>query len=178
MRGDLRAVRGGGWHCAAAWPSPCRPSWPWRWPDRPPRLPPPARRSPSEANPTGASARPPPRPAGPSVSGYRSTKCAVTSGGSDANDTPVVIGDCDGSAAQDWTIQADSTIQAGGKCLDIYRDEKTNKAPVELWTCTGGANQQWTPGNGTLVNPVSGKCLDTPRFNVTDGTPLVFYRCN
>ena len=50
-------------------------------------------------------------PAGPIVSGYRSTKCAVTSGGSDANDTPVVIGDCDGSAAQDWTIEADGTIQ-------------------------------------------------------------------
>ena len=117
-------------------------------------------------------------PAGPIVSGYRSTKCAVTSGDSDANDTPVVIGDCDGSAAQDWTIEADGTIQAGGKCLDIYRDEKTNKAPVELWTCTGGANQQWTPGNGTLVTPVSGKCLDDPRFNVTDGTQLEIYTCN
>jgi hypothetical protein len=117
-------------------------------------------------------------PAGPIVSGYRSTKCAVISGGSDANDTPVVIADCDGSAAQDWTTEAGGTIQAAGKCLDIYRDEKTNKAPVELWTCTGGANQQWTPDNGTLVNPVSGKCLDDPRFNVTDGTQLEIYTCN
>jgi len=117
-------------------------------------------------------------PAGPIVSGYRSTKCAVISGGSDANDTPVVIGDCDGSPAQDWTIEAGGTIQAGGKCLDIYRDEKTNKAPVELWTCTGGANQQWHPTTaGTLVNPISGKCLDDPRFSTTPGTQLDLYTC-
>jgi Ricin-type beta-trefoil lectin domain-like len=32
--------------------------------------------------------------------------------------------------------------------------------------------------NGTLVNPVSGKCLDDPRFNTTDGTQLEIYTCN
>jgi hypothetical protein len=35
-----------------------------------------------------------------------------------------------------------------------------------------------TPSNGTLVNPVSGKCLGDPRFNVTDGTQLEIYTCN
>jgi hypothetical protein len=55
----------------------------------------------------------------------------------------VVIGDCNGSAGQDCSIEAGGTLQINGKCMDIYRDEKTNKAPVELWTCTGGANQQW-----------------------------------
>ena len=89
-----------------------------------------------------------------------------------ANDTKIVMWDCNGSAAQNWTIEADGTIQINGKCMDIYRDEKKNKAPVELWTCTGGANQQWQARNGTLVNPVSGKCLDDPRFNTADGTQL------
>jgi endo-alpha-N-acetylgalactosaminidase len=51
----------------------------------------------------------------------------------------VVMWDCNGSAEQGWAIPADGTIRINGKCLDIYRDEKTNKAPVELWTCTGGA---------------------------------------
>ena len=89
-----------------------------------------------------------------------------------------MISDCNGSAEQDWAIEPDGTIQINGKCMDIYRDRKTNKAPVELWTCTGGANQQWHAVNGTLVNPVSGKCLDDPRFNVTDGTRLEIYTCN
>jgi hypothetical protein len=62
--------------------------------------------------------------------------------------------------------------------MDIYRDRKTNKAPVELWTCTGGANQQWKAVSGALVNPVSRKCLDDPRFNITDGTQLEIYTCN
>jgi hypothetical protein len=89
----------------------------------------------------------------------------------------VVIGDCDGSAAQDWTFQA-GTIQAGGKCLDIDRQGKASKTPVDLYACTGGANQQWTPENGTLVNPSSGKCLDDPGFTTTDGTQLEIYTCN
>ena len=62
--------------------------------------------------------------------------------------------------------------------MDIYRDENTNKAPVELWTCTGGANQQWHPTDGTLVNPVSGKCLDDPRYSTAPGTQLDIYTCN
>ena len=115
---------------------------------------------------------------GPIVSGDSPAKCVDDAGDSSANDTPVVIGDCNGSAGQDWSIETGGTIQINGKCMDIYRDEKSNKAPVELWTCNGGANQQWQPSNGTLVNPVSGKCLDDPRFNTTDGTQLEIYTSN
>jgi hypothetical protein len=86
--------------------------------------------------------------------------------------------DCNGSAEQTWAIEPDGTIQVQGKCVDIYRDEKTSKAPVELWTCTGGSNQQWEALNGTLVNPASQKCLDDPRFNTTNGTQLEIYTCN
>jgi len=31
---------------------------------------------------------------------------------------------------------------------------------------------------GTLVNPISGKCLDDPRFNTTNGTLLELFTCN
>ena len=80
---------------------------------------------------------------GPIVSGYRTTLCAADSGDSAANDTPIIIATCDASPSQHWTITGTGTLQINGKCLDIYRDQKTSKAPVELWTCTGGANQQW-----------------------------------
>ena len=82
-------------------------------------------------------------PACPIVSGYRATLCAADSGDSAANDTPISIATCDASPGQNWTVTSSGTLQVNGKCLDIYRDEKTSKAPVELWTCTGGANQQW-----------------------------------
>jgi hypothetical protein len=115
---------------------------------------------------------------GPIVSGYRATLCVADRGDSAANDTPVTIATCDASPSQNWTVTTSGTLQINGKCLDIYRDEKTNKAPVELWTCTGGANQQWHSAAGRLVNPVSGKCLDDPRFSTTPGTQLDIYTCN
>jgi hypothetical protein len=31
---------------------------------------------------------------------------------------------------------------------------------------------------GTLVNPVSGKCLDDTAFNTTEGTQLEIWTCN
>ena len=81
--------------------------------------------------------------AGPIVSGYRATLCVADPGDSAANNTPITIATCDHSPGQNWTVTSSGTLQVNGKCLDIYRDEKTSKAPVELWTCTGGANQQW-----------------------------------
>ena len=115
---------------------------------------------------------------GPIVSGYRKTKCIHDNKDSRANDTKIVIWDCNGSHEQNWAIKNDGTIRINGKCMDIYRDRKTNKAPVELWTCIGGANQQWRPRNGALVNPVSRKCLDDPRFKTRDGTQLEIFTCN
>jgi hypothetical protein len=121
----------------------------------------------------------PSSPAGPVVSGYRTSLCVADPGDSTVNDTPITIATCDASAGQDWTVTSSGTLQVNGKCLDIYRDEKTNHAPVELWTCTGGANQQWQANaTGTLLNPVSGKCLDDPRFSTTPGTQLDIYTCN
>jgi hypothetical protein len=118
---------------------------------------------------------------GPIVSGYRTTKCIDDAGDSAANDTPIVIWDCNSTPGEDFTAEADGTIQVKGKCLDIYRDEKTNKAPVELYACKpagSDANQIWQLAGTTLVNPVSGKCLDDPRFNTADGTQLIIYTCN
>jgi predicted outer membrane repeat protein len=116
-------------------------------------------------------------PAGPITSGYHASACVDDSGGSAANDTPVVLDPCDGSAQQQWSVEPDGSIRTNGKCLDIYRDEKTNDAPVELYDCTGGANQVWQQHGATLVNPVSGKCLDDPRYNTAPGTQLDIYTC-
>ena len=90
----------------------------------------------------------------------------------------MVIWDCNRSPDQTWVIEPDGTIRHDGRCLDVYRDEMKNNAPVELYTCTGGANQRWQPVHGTLVNPVSRKCLDDPRFNTANGPQLVIYTCN
>ncbi len=61
---------------------------------------------------------------GPIVSGYSKTKCVDDSNDSSANGTKIVIGDCNGSAGQNWAIEPDGTIRINGKCMDIYREQK------------------------------------------------------
>ncbi|MEE1775785.1 ricin-type beta-trefoil lectin domain protein, partial [Streptomyces sp. JV181] len=46
-------------------------------------------------------------------------KCVDVAGGAVANGTAVQLYDCNGTAAQQWTVGADGTIRALGKCLDV-----------------------------------------------------------
>jgi hypothetical protein len=98
--------------------------------------------------------------------------------GDQTNGTHVQLWDCNNTAAQSWTRQADGTIRADGNCLDVTSASTADGAPVEEWTCNGGANQQWTAVNGTLVNPASSKCLDDPGGNTANGTQLEIWTCN
>jgi hypothetical protein len=117
-------------------------------------------------------------PTGPIIAGDNTAKCVDDNGNSSANGTHVQIWDCNGTAAQNWTIQTDGTIRINGSCMDITGAGTANGTLVELWTCNGGANQRWLPVNGMLVNPVSGRCLDDPGFNTTNGTQLEIWDCN
>ncbi|HSZ28543.1 MAG TPA: ricin-type beta-trefoil lectin domain protein, partial [Pseudonocardiaceae bacterium] len=117
-------------------------------------------------------------PTGPIIAGDDTAKCVDDNGDSSANGTHVQMYDCNGTAAQNWTIETDGTIRINGSCMDITGAGTANGTLVELWTCNGGANQQWLPVNGMLVNPVSGRCLDDPAFNTTNGTQLDIWDCN
>ena len=117
-------------------------------------------------------------PTGPIIAGDNTAKCADDNGNSSANGTKIQMWDCNGGAAQNWTIQGDGTIRINGSCMDITGAGTANGTLIELWTCNGGANQQWLPVNGMLVNPVSGRCLDDPGFNTTNGTQLEIWDCN
>jgi alpha-L-fucosidase len=116
-------------------------------------------------------------PTGPIRSGIAG-KCADVNGGSNADETHVQIWDCNGTAAQNWTVAGDGTLRMFGKCMDIYGGASVGGSRVQLYTCNGGGNQQWRPVNGTLVNPQSGRCLDDPGFSATNGTQLVIWDCN
>jgi hypothetical protein len=120
----------------------------------------------------------PATPAGPIIAGDNTAKCVDDNSGSSANGTKIEMWDCNGTAAQNWTIETDGTIRINGSCMDIIGAGTANGTLIELWTCNGGANQQWLPVNGMLVNPVSGRCLDDPGFNTTNGTQLEIWDCN
>ncbi|MCG5214845.1 RICIN domain-containing protein [Streptosporangium soli] len=110
-------------------------------------------------------------------------KCADISASGTADGTRIQTYDCNGTAAQRWSIQADGTIRGLGKCMDVKSSGMTNGTPIHLWTCNGTGAQQWTiqgagQGVGSLRNPQSGRCLDIPDANPANGTQLRIYDCD
>ncbi|NEA47742.1 lectin [Streptomyces sp. SID10815] len=106
-------------------------------------------------------------------------KCADVAAGGTANGTAVQLYDCNGTAAQQWTVGSDGTLRALGKCLDVKDNGTADGSQVQLWDCTGGANQKWAISSANdIVNPQANKCLDVPSANSANGTRLQIWTCN
>jgi Ricin-type beta-trefoil lectin domain/Ricin-type beta-trefoil lectin domain-like len=113
--------------------------------------------------------------ASPSVSSGAVTSgiagsCLDLNGGSTTDGTAVQLYSCNSTAAQDWTLYSNGTLQNSGKCLDAFDAGTGDGTLLDLWDCNGGANQVWEPYDGGYVNPVSGRCIDDPAGSTTDGT--------
>ncbi|MER6982714.1 lectin [Streptomyces carpinensis] len=106
-------------------------------------------------------------------------KCLDVAGADSADGTPVQLYDCNGTAAQQWTVGTDGTIRALGKCLDVTGNSTADGAKVQLWSCTGGANQKWTVTSAhDIVNPQANKCLDVTDNNSANGTRIQIWSCS
>ncbi|MGW4787710.1 RICIN domain-containing protein [Streptomyces sp. NPDC004230] len=106
-------------------------------------------------------------------------KCVDVAGANPANGTPVQLYDCNGTAAQKWTVGSDGTVRALGKCLDVVGNGTADGSKVQLWDCTGGPNQKWTvSGARDIVNPQANKCLDVTDNNSANGTRLQIWSCS
>jgi hypothetical protein len=105
-------------------------------------------------------------------------KCVDVNAAGTANGTAVQLYDCNGTAAQQWTVGAGSTLQALGKCMDVAAAGTANGTVVQLYDCNGTAAQQWVPGaNNSLRNPGSGRCLDATGNSSANGTRLQIWDC-
>lgn len=105
-------------------------------------------------------------------------KCLDVVGATSADATPIQLYECNGTAAQNWTMKADGTLRAYDKCLDIQNGSNANGARLQLYTCNAGNNQQWRRNGNTLVNPWSGRCVDVPNANSANGTRIQIYDCH
>ncbi|MEU4107143.1 RICIN domain-containing protein [Streptomyces sp. NPDC048208] len=106
-------------------------------------------------------------------------KCADVAAANSANGTPVQLYDCNGSAAQQWTVGSDGTIRALGKCLDLKDNGTADGTPLQLWDCAGSPNQKWVVSSANdIVNPQANKCLDVTGANPANGTRLQLWTCN
>jgi len=105
-------------------------------------------------------------------------KCVDIAAASNTNGTPVQLYDCNGTAAQQWTVSSDGTLRALGKCLDLTDRGTADGTTAQLWDCTGGSNQQWVvTAAHDIVNPAANKCLDVTGGNSANGTRLQIWTC-
>ncbi|MFG2719015.1 ricin-type beta-trefoil lectin domain protein [Streptomyces sp. NPDC048416] len=102
--------------------------------------------------------------------------CADVADGGTADGTPVILNPCGGNAGQRWTLAADSTVRALGKCLTAGGADAGSAAVLS--SCTGDGAQRWTPDrDGALVNAASGLCLDVYGGGTAAGTKLDTWTC-
>ncbi|WP_033216071.1 chitinase [Kitasatospora phosalacinea] len=126
---------------------------------------------------TGGSTTPPPSGRTGQITGYGG-KCVDVAAASSANGTAVQLYDCNGTAAQQWTVGTDGTVRALGKCLDLTSGGTANGTQAQLYDCNGTGAQQWqAQANKTLVNPASGRCLDATGPSSANGTRLQVWDC-
>ncbi|MCX5528483.1 lectin [Streptomyces bobili] len=105
-------------------------------------------------------------------------KCVDVAGADSANGTAVQLYDCNGTAAQRWTVGGDGTIRALGKCLDVASGGTADGTLVQLWDCNGTPAQQWAvPAARDIVNPQANKCLDASGGSSANGTRLHIWTC-
>ncbi|MYR46420.1 family 16 glycosylhydrolase [Streptomyces sp. SID5910] len=105
-------------------------------------------------------------------------KCVDVAAANTANGTPVQLYDCNGTAAQRWTVGSDGTIRALGKCLDVDAGGTADGTVVQLWDCNGSAAQRWVvTAARDIVNPQADKCLDVTGNSSANGTRLQIWTC-
>ncbi|MEV4282926.1 glycosyl hydrolase family 18 protein [Actinoplanes xinjiangensis] len=105
-------------------------------------------------------------------------RCVDIAGASSTNGTAVQLYDCNGTAAQSWTVGTDGTVRGLGKCLDVNAAGTANGALVQIYDCNGTGAQQWqSSSDGTLRNPASGRCLDAQNNGSANGTRLQIWDC-
>jgi chitosanase len=105
-------------------------------------------------------------------------KCIDVTAAGTADGTAVQLYDCNGTAAQQWTLSSGALVNAGsGKCLDVTGASTANGAKAQLYACNQSAAEKWTLSSGELVNSGSGKCLDVTGKSTANGTRLQIWSC-
>jgi beta-glucosidase len=110
------------------------------------------------------------------ITGYEGL-CLDDRSASTANYNPIQVYTCNGTSAQQWTVESNNTLEVLGGCLDVNGAGTANGTLVDYYPCNGTAAQVWEPqSNGELLNPNSGKCLDDTGFGGS-GTQVQIWAC-
>jgi Ricin-type beta-trefoil lectin domain len=110
------------------------------------------------------------------ITGYQGL-CLDDRSASTANFNPIQVYTCNGTNAQNWTVNSNGTLTVLGNCLDVAGAGTANGTKVDLYPCNGTGAQSWAhQSNGELVNTNSGKCLDDTGYGGS-GTQVQIWAC-
>ena len=124
---------------------------------------------------TGGGTPPPSGSTGP-ITGYEGL-CLDDRSASTADFNPIQVYTCNGTNAQNWTVNSNGTLTVLGNCLDVDGAGTANGTTVDLYPCNGTGAQSWVhESNGELVNTNSGKCLDDTGWGGS-GTQVQIWAC-
>jgi beta-glucanase (GH16 family) len=121
---------------------------------------------------------PPPPSTGNGIRSNFSNRCIDIPGANPVDGARLQMYTCNGTAAQQWTANADGTLRAMGKCMDPAGGALANATPIQLVTCNGNAVQRFTlTSAGDLKNVSSGRCVDIKDWNANNGAQLQLWDC-
>jgi chitinase len=124
----------------------------------------------------GGSSTPPPSGNTGPITGYEGL-CLDDRSASTADFNPIQVYTCNGTNAQNWTVNSNGTLTVLGNCLDVAGAGTANGTLVDLYPCNGTGAQSWVhESNGELVNTNSGKCLDDTGWGGS-GTQVQIWAC-
>ncbi|MBB4944793.1 hypothetical protein F4556_000328 [Kitasatospora gansuensis] len=113
------------------------------------------------------------------VSAAGVNKCLDDANAGTTNGSPIEIYDCNGTPAQQFSVNANGTLGILNGCVDAIDAGTSNGTLLQYLNCNGSPAQQWLPrADGSVINPQSGKCLDAPGGNTANGTRPQLYDCN
>ncbi|MEV4640897.1 RICIN domain-containing protein [Actinoplanes sp. NPDC049548] len=99
--------------------------------------------------------------------------CLDLNGGVPADGNHVQMYECNGTAAQIWTLTSEGTLRVVGRCAGPVDD-----GTVRIAACDGRAAAQWRAGpNQSLVNVAIGGCLTDPANGAGPGAGVRVAGC-
>ncbi|WP_158835217.1 ricin-type beta-trefoil lectin domain protein [Streptomyces sp. NRRL S-350] len=119
-----------------------------------------------------------PSTAGVVRSGVNGDMCVDDNGAGTADGSAIQLYGCHSGPSQQLSVGTDGTIRVLGGCIAPVNSGTVNGTPLEYHTCDGTSAQKWLPlANGALYHPASGRCLDLPQRQATNGTRLDLSDC-
>ena len=99
--------------------------------------------------------------------------CLDLNGGVAVDDNHVQVFECNGTAAQVWTLATDGTLRVVDKCAQVAAD-----ATVHITGCDNREAAQWRAGkNQALVNIATNDCLTDPAAGTRSGAGVQVADC-